>query len=87
MFRYWSLMGSITNSDIFHTNRHHLIDMLTKFCQNHISPALLQRPDVRCPYILTKNSHVFMRPVDGFVYLVGMVTEDGHSGVEVRYRI
>ena len=25
--------------------------------------------------------------MDGFVYLVGMVTEDGHSEVEVRRRI
>ena len=38
----------------FHSNCHHLIDMLTKFYQNHIPPALLKRPDVRCPSILTK---------------------------------
>ena len=33
---------------IFHSNCYHLIDTLTKFYQNHIPPALLKRPDVRC---------------------------------------
>ena len=28
-----------------------------------------------------------IKQVDGFVYLGGMVTEDGHSEVEVRRRI
>ena len=39
---------------ICHSSCHHLIDMLTKFKKNHQLPALLKRPDVRCPYILTK---------------------------------
>ena len=39
---------------IVHSNCHHLIDILTKFYQNHISSALLNRPDVRCLSILTK---------------------------------
>ena len=38
----------------FHSKCHYLIDMLTKFCQTHILPALLKRPDVRWPSILTK---------------------------------
>ena len=33
-----------------------LIDMLTKFCQNHIPPALLKRPYVQCPSMFTKIS-------------------------------
>ena len=36
------------------SNCHHLIDMLTNFYQNHIPPALLKCPHVRCPSILTK---------------------------------
>ena len=39
---------------LFHSNYHHLIDMLTKCCQNHIPPALSKRLDVRCPSIFTK---------------------------------
>ena len=39
---------------IVHSNCHHLIDILTKFYQNHIPPALLNRPDVRCLSIFTK---------------------------------
>ena len=36
------------------SNCHHLVDMLTNFYQNHIPPALLKRPHVRCPSIFTK---------------------------------
>ena len=43
---------------MFH-NCHHLIDMLTKFCQNHILPALLKRPDVRCPSIVFTNIAIY----------------------------
>ena len=39
---------------LFHSNCHHLTDMLTSFYQNHIPPALLKRPHVRCPSIFTK---------------------------------
>ena len=39
---------------LFHSNSHHLIDMSTKFDQNHLPPALLVRPDVQCPSIFTK---------------------------------
>ena len=51
----------------FHSNCHHFFDMLTKFFQNHIPPALLKRPDVRCPsYFSTKiamylGAHVAQR--------------------------
>ena len=45
--------GPSKNLKIVHSNCHHLIDMLTMFCQNHIPPALFKRPHARCPSMFT----------------------------------
>ena len=37
----------------FHSNFYHLIDMLTKFRQNHSHPTVFKRSHLRCPSMFT----------------------------------
>ena len=48
MLKFCLIIRKCDHQTFFHSNCHHLIDILTKFYQNHKPPALLERPDVRC---------------------------------------